>query len=1268
MNKFLLFIFVSWASILGLRGQGRAANWHFGANASLRFSAVGIGSNQSAIVSPEGCASWSDFEGKTLFYTDGELIWNKNHQVMANGSGLHGGKSASQSALVLPNPSNRNQCYVFTTDEFNGSGGMSYHIIDLAALNGSGQVISKNNLLVQNASEKLTAVRASKANAYWILGHGAGNNAYYAYLLDENGLSAPTVTNIGSVHPTGSGSIGYMKFSPDGTFLASAVWSAQFVEIFRFNNATGQVFTDTNDCFYINFQNPYGLEFSPSGDRLYVSHANGVTQYNMSDFSNPTSFLNNAYGIQIAGKAYALQNAPDGKIYVAKEGNSLDVITNPDELGVACGYSNNSLSLSSGNRANRGLPNFLVDYFKKEKLNIKNACSEDSLQIRYNLELVDSIRWNIGNGLRVYQTKSSALKEVTRISGVFDAEAILFQDKLSDTLRFKVEVIASPVFTLGHDTTICLGEKIVLNAPLSADAYLWNNADTSPTITINKGGNYVLKITKNGCPFSDTIRVINKTFDLNLVKNKTEQNFCNNATEIRFSYKTPKALLRNSWFLNGQPLLQNKDSIAYQTKDTGTFLLVLEAYNSEGCAAYDSLTFFVFQPVKADFSVNATKQCVNENLFEFESKIQNTAAAKVIEFVFSDGFKTSNERFTRRFDVSGTNQVTFYTLSAEGCRDSLSKNLEVVAGPKAGFEVDRTIQCLKTNRFSITNKAQVGQSAIQEYLYHFGDGNWANFEQGNYEYTNFGNFEISQIVTDDNLCRDTFALQIRVNPSPVVDFATDKGASCVGKDTVQFFSHMSIDEGAIVSFLWNFDVSVESEAINPKFAFGKFGNYLAYLEAISDKGCAGWQLKTINANKKPEVAILTEKINVCEEENRFSFSNSQPQLDIQTLIWQIESNNIQSQQLENYHFQTPGTKQVVLIGITDKACTDTAFALVDVHPSPRVNMFGTGGSCGDKRADFEAAANIAWGEIQSLIWDMGDGTTIENTLDPKHEYAQGGLYDVTFTAISNENCPAKAQEQIEVSDLPVIDFDLENNCLGDARIKNQTINPDSIKFDWYFDDGSSIFNEQNPKYIFTRTGKHTIKVHSDWNQCKQITEKKFEIYPKPEVDMSFQRAGWSNGHTLYRFESNNKEENRLIWDIGGDRKTDVNRFIYPFTDTGLYSIGLTAINQFGCEAVLNKSLWVYPPFYLELPNTFTPNGDGLNDQFGPEVIEKHRRFQMTVRNTLGVIVYESKDAKKPWDGMVSGKTAMPGVYAYQIQVLDFDNIDREYKGTIMLMR
>jgi hypothetical protein len=36
--------------------------------------------------------------------------------------------------------------------------------------------------------------------------------------------------------------------------------------------------------------------------------------------------------------------------------------------------------------------------------------------------------------------------------------------------------------------------------------------------------------------------------------------------------------------------------------------------------------------------------------------------------------------------------------------------------------------------------------------------------------------------------------------------------------------------------------------------------------------------------------------------------------------------------------------------------------------------------------------------------------------------------------------------------------------------------------------------------------------------------------------------------------------------------------------------------------------------------------------------------------------------------MVSGKPAMPGVYAYQIQVLDFDNTDREYKGTIMLMR
>src|SRR4030095_5377101 len=77
--------------------------WYFGSNAGLDFnggSPIAISNGQTNTT--EGTAVMCDASGNLLFYTDGITVWNKNHSVMSNGSGLHGGYSSSQSALIIP--------------------------------------------------------------------------------------------------------------------------------------------------------------------------------------------------------------------------------------------------------------------------------------------------------------------------------------------------------------------------------------------------------------------------------------------------------------------------------------------------------------------------------------------------------------------------------------------------------------------------------------------------------------------------------------------------------------------------------------------------------------------------------------------------------------------------------------------------------------------------------------------------------------------------------------------------------------------------------------------------------------------------------------------------------------------------------------------------------------------------------------------------------------------------------------------------------------
>ena len=71
------------------------------------------------------------------------------------------------------------------------------------------------------------------------------------------------------------------------------------------------------------------------------------------------------------------------------------------------------------------------------------------------------------------------------------------------------------------------------------------------------------------------------------------------------------------------------------------------------------------------------------------------------------------------------------------------------------------------------------------------------------------------------------------------------------------------------------------------------------------------------------------------------------------------------------------------------------------------------------------------------------------------------------------------------------------------------------------------------------------------------------------------------------------------------------------------------------------------------PNTFTPNGDGANDEFRV-VYRSLKEFHIWVYNRWGHLVYESSDPAKGWDGNINGKPAAVGAYYYVIRALGTD--------------
>ena len=117
--SFLIAILFSFTAF----SQKENYQWYFGNQAALSFSTnPPTILNNSALMANKSCASIADTAGNLLFYTNGFDIWNKQHQLMANGAALIPGivnANGTQSSIILKNPSNSTTYYLFATNAIN---------------------------------------------------------------------------------------------------------------------------------------------------------------------------------------------------------------------------------------------------------------------------------------------------------------------------------------------------------------------------------------------------------------------------------------------------------------------------------------------------------------------------------------------------------------------------------------------------------------------------------------------------------------------------------------------------------------------------------------------------------------------------------------------------------------------------------------------------------------------------------------------------------------------------------------------------------------------------------------------------------------------------------------------------------------------------------------------------------------------------------------------------------------------------------------------
>jgi gliding motility-associated-like protein len=127
--------------------------------------------------------------------------------------------------------------------------------------------------------------------------------------------------------------------------------------------------------------------------------------------------------------------------------------------------------------------------------------------------------------------------------------------------------------------------------------------------------------------------------------------------------------------------------------------------------------------------------------------------------------------------------------------------------------------------------------------------------------------------------------------------------------------------------------------------------------------------------------------------------------------------------------------------------------------------------------------------------------------------------------------------------------------------------------------------------------------------------------------------------------------------------------MYP--DTGTYNVLLTITDTNGCFDTISHRIEIEPDYIFFLPNTFTPNEDGINELFIPlstGLNEASYHFYIFTR--WGDAIFHTEDITVGWNGLANNgkKLAQTGVYVWLVLSKDLTGVNHQYTGHVTLMR
>lgn len=682
------------------------------------------------------------------------------------------------------------------------------------------------------------------------------------------------------------------------------------------------------------------------------------------------------------------------------------------------------------------------------------------------------------------------------------------------------------------------------------------------------------------------------------------------------------------------------------------------------------------------FTSDATQGCVPFNV-QFTDLSFNPETTTIASWYwdFGDGTNSTEQNPSHTYTGIGSYPVSLSITDARGCDSTLIiYNYINITKPIANFLSD-TLLCSQDTLSFFNISSGEGLSSF----WNFGNNETSTDANPYAVFTSNTNqtFTVSLVVTDMYGCKDTLSQNVSIS-TPVADFTTNSQTADCPPFNASFINSSSPDA---ISWLWSFgDTASGSNNIsyftNPQHMFLNSGEYNISLVVKNQMGCSDTTTKldyifvdgprgTFDFEPKSGCAPLTVTF-TANAENTADYT------------WVFGDGGTATGSSVSWTYENGGFYLPVLVisdslntSIGDTSlCSVTLFSndtifVVQAHPN---FTFNDTLYCPGQTIQF---TDSTWGigTITSWSWDFGDGGS-SSSQNPSHTFENPGNQTVTLTVMM-DTCESFISKVVRIFDFPDVEITTSGleGCYPhevDFYIDMSTLSYPATQFTWNFNDGTPPYIQQNVDHQFTSTGTYNVELTILFaNGCEHTYSFPTDVivHQLPDADFVFADDFVYPGDIITFTSASTGEITYWHWDLGdGTIHDSITSFTHAYATSGYYTVTLYVSTDAGCADSITKTVTIIEG--VTIPNVFTPNGDGFNDEF---VIISYGMFRVTelqIFNRWGTLIWETDNPQQYWNGteIKTGLDVPDGTYYYTYKAISATEAEFLSSGTITLLR